>query len=287
MKLKCKSHVLRYVLGAMVSVAVLGSVHGGQAYAQDPAPQRSFRTSFDRGGDHIAACNLGILIVEDKDGLVEISWAGQLIQRFRTSFDGGGDGLACGDVDGDGTTEILVVEDKDGAIDLHSAVRGGLKIATLGAKNGLMSPSTYDKGGDGFAAGDVDGDGRAEVLVAEDKGGEVSIFDVFRPNETRVGAWVLQRSGSLRTTFDEGGDNLATCDLDRDGRAEILVAEDKGGKVEIYSLRYGKQLNPIWTNYDKGGDGLACGDVDGDGQPEILVAEDKGGEVTIYPYTTQ
>jgi hypothetical protein len=264
----------------------LGFVHGGHAYAQDPAPKGSFRTSFDRGGDHIAACNLGILVAEDKGGLVEIYWPdGQVFQRIRTSFDKGGDGLACGDVDGDGAAEVLVVEDKNGAIDLYSAERGGLKIATFGAKD-TATPSTYDKGGDGFAAGDVDGDGRAEILVAEDKGGEVQIFDVLRPDETPSQMWQLKSIGTLKTSFDEGGDGLAVCDLipDPDGLAEILVAEDKGGKVEIYSLRGGKQINPIWTNFDKGGDGLACGNVDSilDEQPEILVAEDKGGEVTIY-----
>lgn len=133
----------------------------------------------------------------------------------------------------------------------------------------VRSLDTEFVGGDGFALGNVSGDGRDEILIAERlNGGDVSIFDESR------------KIGGLENTGFNEGDAFAVGDVDGDRNDEIVVAEDQGGVVEIYELNGEKRT--IRTSYDRGGDGFAVGDVDGDRNDEIIVAEDDNGVVEIY-----
>jgi C1A family cysteine protease len=110
---------------------------------------------------------------------------------------------------------------------------------------------------DGLTAGDVNGDGRAEIIHA-DRSDRIQIFDKDG-NRLR------------RFTFDfEGGDGLTAGDLDGDGKAEIIhgnmyrwarVLDMDGNMVTESLFPFGP------------GDGLTTGDVDGDGRAEVIHAD--------------
>ena len=89
--------------------------------------------------------------------------------------------------------------------------------------------------GNGFAVGDIDGDGdgRAEVLVADQ---DLQIIKVFKlsPNGTT-------RISVLPTTF-KGGDGFAVGDIDGDGKEEILVAHRDTHNIEVFNNH---DINPI------------------------------------------
>jgi len=106
------------------------------------------------------------------------------------------------------------------------------------------------------AIGDVDGDGRPEILV----GGE----------RTPI-LWVSLQ-GEVERKIGQGkpvGSSPLICDLNGDGTGEILVGEDRG--LSCYSAS-GRRMwhrslhKPIH-------DAVAIADLDGDGKPEVLVVD--------------
>jgi len=121
---------------------------------------------------------------------------------------------------------------------------------------------------DGFAAGDVNGDGADEVLIAGDF---THIVDIFDSAGIRLGS------------FDGGftlADGFAAGDVNGDGSDEILIAGDVTGVVDIFN-QSGAKIN----SFDAGFtifDGFAAGDVNGDGSDEILTAGDFTGQVDIF-----
>jgi len=132
----------------------------------------------------------------------------------------GGGTLASGDLDGDGKEEIVA-----GA---GPGVEPYVNIFnTDGTKRGafLVYEKTF-RGGVRVAVADVDGDGRAEIIAAPGAGRE-PVVKTFKEDGTLV-KQALVYGSSFR-----GGVHLATVDLDRDGKAEIITSPGPTGGPHI------------------------------------------------------
>ena len=145
---------------------------------------------------------------------------------FATSYREG-DGFAAGDVNGDGTDEVLVVDREEGGVEVYD-VRAKAGLPGFG-----INDSTFDNdGGNGFAIADVDGDDRSEVLVANKSGGRIDVLDADRSNPP-----VKPGFGIVDTTFNDDSENeFAAADVDGDRRAEVFVASFSGG-ASTFSTR--------------------------------------------------
>ncbi|MEK7452563.1 MAG: putative glycoside hydrolase, partial [Patescibacteria group bacterium] len=128
---------------------------------------------------------------------------------FDKSFRGGAN-VALGDLNGDGTKEIIV----------GAAALGGPHIRMFNKVGKLINPGffAFDKkfrGGVTLASGDIDGDGVDEIVAGMGAGGspEVRVFD---------------RNGKVKSHFFAGdkkqknGVKIAATDIDGDGKAEII-----------------------------------------------------------------
>jgi uncharacterized repeat protein (TIGR01451 family) len=170
--------------------------------------------------------------------------------------------------------------------------------------------------GDRIAVGDVDGDGIEELLVANDSGGAVNIYDPAGVPRGSFAAGfdlgdgfavgnvggsaaeeilVAGSVGGRVHIFDatgaepypdfgagfDAGDGFDVADVDGDDIDEILVVGDVGHHVHIFDGSGAEPYPDFASGYDPG-DGFAAGDVDGDGTDEILVAGDVGGHVHIF-----
>lgn len=208
-------------------------------------------------------------------------FSGQTGAELRSFFAfpgfGGDVFVAFSDISGDGQGDIIVGAGA-GAVGGHVKVFDGASGAEI--RSFLAFPGF--SGGVRVAAGDVNGDGRPDLVVANGPGAaaHIRVFDGITNQE--IGSF-LPYSGFT------GGVFVAAGDVDGDGRAEIVTATDSGtaGHVKVFSGRDSSlrtEFFPYATSF-MGGVRVALGDVTGDGVLDLIVGAGPGAafNAMVYP----
>jgi len=166
---------------------------------------------------------------------------------YRSSYTGGVR-VAAGDVNGDGVPDIITGAGKGGSphVKAFDGVTGNL----------LQSFFAYNpsfQGGVFVAAGDVNGDGVADIITGADAGGGplVKGFSVVDP---AVGVVLVKSFFAYNSSFT-GGVRVAAGDLNGDGVAEIITGAGAGAgpHVKVFDGKGGGTLmsffayNPSFT----------------------------------------
>lgn len=196
----------------------------------------------------------------------------------------GGVRVAVGDVNGDNVLDIVTAP---GSGPAHVKVFDGKRLGQRGSL--LMSFNAFPgffRGGVYVAAGDVNGDGRADIIVAPDAGAP-PIVRVFDGNTGDVIKSFLAYSPTFM-----GGVRVATGDVNGDGHADIITgagAGAPGGHVRVFDGLTGQQLNSFFAfSGFSGGVFVAAGDVNNDGRADIVVGAGPGaagGHVKVFDST--
>ncbi len=170
--------------------------------------------------------------------------------------------VAVGDFDGDGFDDIVTARSSgNGRIRVFDGTTG-LPIAIGG--HAQVNPGTLNPTDGVFiAAGDITGDGRADIVIGESTGGgRVIVIDGVSGN---VANSFLPFSPAYK-----GGVQVAVGDVNGDGRADIIAAQkSKGAKVKVFD---GTNLATLLSFSAGGGNrvNIAAGDVNGDGKADII-----------------
>jgi hypothetical protein len=195
------------------------------------------------------------------------------LMPFGTNYKSGMQ-VALGDVTGDGVPDIIAGADSTSStvtqkVRVFNGQTGAVVSGWVGGFNPFTG-TTY--GGVRVAAGDVNGDGRAEIIVSPGAGAspQVKVYNPAAPNVTTG----LIRTFTAYTTAVAGGVFVAAGDLDGDGRAEIITgaATNALGHVRVFDGATGSFLrNLTVAGSTTGAARVALGDINGDGQLDLVV----------------
>ncbi len=190
--------------------------------------------------------------------------------------------IAVGDVNGDGKPDLLVANQ---CFPNQNCASGSVGVL-LGNGDGTFQPAqAYSSGGStafSIVLGDVNGDGKPDVLVANR---DINSDDPFTGG---VGVLLGNGDGTFQAarTYGSGGlgaYSIAAVDINGDGKPDVVVANlctnynnCSGGSVGVL-LGNGDGTFQSTPNYDSGGQApysIAVADVNGDGKPDLLVANE-------------
>ena len=233
--------------------------------------------------------------------LVRVLDAGTLAQvgefpAFEPGFQGGVQ-ATLGDLDGDGHYEIVAASGAGRAGEVRVFTTEGTELTQY-----RTQPFGPDwRGGVNLAVGDVDGDGRDDLIAAKARGdGEVRIFrseagaDPIAATPYRVirpFGHGFQGGASVAVgdfgTFTNG---VATAANVPDGRVEVVVGSGPTTRatVRIYDVsnttpRVVDTIRPLGGRF-QGGVSVSVARVDGDIQPDIIAAAGRrgAGQIEVY-----
>lgn len=180
----------------------------------------------------------------------------------------GGVRVATGDVNGDGAADFITGSGPGAA---HVKVFSGRDLAEL---HSFLPYGTAFSGGVFVAAGDVNGDGFADIITGADAGTSPHV-KVF----SGAGGAELQSFFAYSVTF-RGGVRVASGDINGDGRADIITGSGPGGPphVKVFDSATGAEIRSFFAYSVSftGGVFVACGDVAGDNAGDVITGADSG-----------
>jgi hypothetical protein len=180
------------------------------------------------------------------------------------------DGMVAVDVDGDAHADVIAqalpevvwLEAEDAGLQAWRRT----VIGTL--------PRTGHNNGQGYGTGDLDGDGRPEVLLTAADGIYASVI----PKDPTAGEWPWVRV--VTRGSDEG---FAVADMDGDGDADLVGGDGPPGDEEPTLVAWWANpgsLDGTWRRHVVGEtahavDRVVAADLDGDGRTDVAVSEER------------
>ncbi len=196
--------------------------------------------------------------------------------------------FAIADVNGDGIPDIVAPPARMGNGKLRVWIGNGqgtfsewpLSFVEDGKPSSRFS---LDYGA--VAVGDIDGDGKMDIVCASHGGGAVSLFG------DGAGGFRIVRNGLVASAFSSQA--VVLLDADADGKLDIVIsgdspAQEELGKVDKQQVRvYLYRGKDGWERKNEGlvggfySNSLNAWDYDGDGRKDVLTGSNYTGALTL------
>lgn len=217
------------------------------------------------GRPDIATINNGgnlVYVVKNNSSSGSLSFASAISK----SVANGPAGAAIADIDGDGKNDLLVSCYNGGQLSIFRNI-GSAGSITTGSFDTRQDFAT-GVGAYNIYVGDVDGDGKRDVLVSNNNGAKIGVFR----NASTSGTISLATRVDLTATTGAAGMGMG--DINGDGKPDIAVANYAGNAVSVFlntssgignvsfatRRDFAAGTNPNFVTVD---------DLDGDGLPDL------------------
>ncbi|HVT56773.1 MAG TPA: FG-GAP-like repeat-containing protein [Thermoanaerobaculia bacterium] len=190
-------------------------------------------------------------------------------------------GLAIADFDGDGKADVAVGLYDNG---IGNKVR---ILRNIGSPGNLQFDTPFDlttgSGPERMAAGDLDNDGKPDLVVANPGNSTITIFR----NVSTPGSLAF---ATVQTLFFPTPHQVVIADFDGDGKPDLIVTSNSGRLVSVFhhaadpsTIAFDSRTDFSLESYPNQ---LAVADIDGDGKPDILVPMQNTSNLWIYRNTS-
>jgi len=188
--------------------------------------------------------------------------------------------VTAGDIDGDGKNDLIVASSGSTTI---SILRNQSKIGSLdfAPHVDILTPSSLNYG---VCTGDIDGDGKLDMVSVGTLGNTLSLFkNTSIPGVISFATRIDIATGA--SPFD-----VAIRDIDKDGRPDIIVANNGANSISVFR-NTGNAGNFSFANrvdFASGAEpiSIAFGDIDSDGSEDIAVANPRSRTISLFRNTS-